>query len=142
MPTYDTIVVPTDGSRPANRGLEHALAIAADNDADVHLVRIVDSGRYGEATALTSYEVALEKLEDEAASELESMAERARERGLTVECHCSRGTPHERIVELAEDVDADLVVMGKHGEGQAETPHLGSVADRVIRSTDRPVFTV
>ena len=142
MTTYDTIVVPTDGSRPASRGVDHALAIAADDGAEIHLVRIVDSGRYGEATALSSYEVALEKVETEMAAELEALADRVREGGLAVECHCSRGTPHERIVELAEDVDADLIVMGKHGEGQAETPHLGSVADRVIRSTDRPVFTV
>ena len=142
MTSYDTILIPTDGSRPAARGVEHGLALAADNDAEVHLVRIVDRGRYGEATALSNYELALEKLEERALADLEELADRARERGLTVDCHCSRGVPHERIVGLAEDLDADLVVMGKHGEGQAETPHLGSVADRVLRGTDRPVFTI
>ncbi|WIV67064.1 universal stress protein [Natrialbaceae archaeon AArc-T1-2] len=142
MPTYDTILIPTDGSRPAERGVEHGLSIAADNDADVHFVHIIDKIRHGDTPALSNYELTLEDAEDEALADLEALAERAREHDLDTEVHCRRGMPHEEIVTVADAVDADLVVMGKHGEGEAELPHIGSVADRVLRTCGCPVFTV
>lgn len=142
MPEYDTILIPTDGSPPAERGIEHGLSLAADSNSEVHFVTIVDKTRHGDTPALSNYELALEQAEDEALEDLDTLADRAREQGLTAEVHCRRGAPHEEIVTVAETVDADLVVMGKHGEGQSELPHIGSVADRVLRTCDCPVFTV
>ncbi|MFC4247020.1 universal stress protein [Natribaculum luteum] len=142
MTQYDVVLVPTDWSPPAERGVDHGLELAANNAADVHFVYVLDRTRYGDTPAISSYELALEEAEDQAIERLEELADRARDRGLTADVHCRRGTPHEEIVGLAETIDADLVVMGKHGEGQAETPHIGSVADRVLRTTERPVFTV
>lgn len=141
MTDYETILIPTDGSNPAERGIEHGLGIAEDNGAAVQFIRVIDEARYGKTPALSNYELALEEVETEAIAELQELVTRAEERGLTAETHCRRGSPHEAIVSYAEEIDADLIVMGKHGEGEAETPHIGSVADRVLRTADCPAFT-
>jgi nucleotide-binding universal stress UspA family protein len=142
MTNYETILIPTDGSKAAERGIEHGLGIAVDNRADVHFIQVVDESRYGKTPALSNYELALEEVENEIMAELQEIAERAENKGLNVETNCCRGVPHEKIVDHAEEIDADLVVMGKHGEGKAETPHVGSVADRVLRIASCPVLTV
>jgi len=61
---YDTILVPTDGSDPANRAVEHALALADRYDARVHALYCVETHRYGEP-ALSSTEIVLDQLEDQ-----------------------------------------------------------------------------
>lgn len=142
MVRYDTILIPTDGSPPAKRGIEHGLGIAKNNGAEVCFIQVVDRSRYGDTPALSSYELALEQIETEFKAGLQELVQQAETRGLRARYRCSRGFPHEEIVDYAEEVDADLIVMGKHGEGKAERPHLGSVADRVLRIADCPVFTV
>jgi len=53
----------------------------------------------------------------------------------------TRGLPHKEIVRYADAHDVDVIVMGRAGDGGTE-PHIGSVTDRVLRTTDRPVFPV
>ncbi|WP_181690966.1 universal stress protein [Natronomonas sp. LN261] len=142
MADYETILIPTDGSKAAERGIEHGLGIANDNDADVYFIRVIDESRYGKTPALSNYELALEEAEKEATAELDELVERAEKQRLdAVRAYC-RGTPHEEVVDYADEVDADLIVMGKHGRGSSETPYIGSVADRVLRTAHCPVFTV
>ncbi len=52
------------------------------------------------------------------------------------------GHTAERVLDLAEMVDADLVVLGRHGRGSVERLVVGSVATRVLRGTTRAVFVV
>ncbi|XVH31540.1 universal stress protein [Haloferacaceae archaeon DSL9] len=143
MVSYRKILIPTDWSRAADRGVEHGLDLAADNDSEVHFVHIVDE-RYGSTPALSSFELALEDAESKATERLDTLVARARRDGLSTEirCHCERGVPSEEIVAIADSVGADLIVMGKHGQGQSELPHIGKTSDRVLRTAKQPVFTV
>ena len=52
------------------------------------------------------------------------------------------GHPVTQITRLAEENDADLIVMGTHGRGMAAHMLLGSVAERLVRSAPCPVLTV
>ena len=53
-----------------------------------------------------------------------------------------RGDPHETIIEYADDVDADVIVMGTHGRTGLDRRVLGSVTERTVRLSDVPVLTV
>ncbi|MEF8807660.1 universal stress protein [Natronomonas sp.] len=140
-PTYETVVVPTDGSEPAQRGIDHGLEIAADNDATVHFVHVMDES-YTERPGIKEYEVSIEEMRNEALGELERLKRAAEDHGLDAVVYCTTGTPHEEITAYADRVGADLIVMGKRGKGSADTPHVGRIADRVLRTADIPVFTV
>lgn len=54
-------------------------------------------------------------------------------------CH---GRPEEEITDYADEVDADVVVMGFQGQSHTRTDHMGSVAQRMLQTTDRAVLTV
>ncbi|APW98480.1 universal stress protein [Halobiforma lacisalsi AJ5] len=137
---YDTILVPTDGSDPANRAVEHALTLADRYDADVHALYCVETHRYGEP-ALSSAEIVLTRLEEQGQAMLEELADRADNVGIECESTVCHGRPWEEVRKKAEELDADLVVIGFQGQSHERTGKIGSVAERVVRTADRPVLT-
>lgn len=138
---YGDVLVPTDGSAGAERGVEHALSLAATHDATLHVLSVVDTGRYGETPALSDLELVFDDRHREAEARVAAVADRARERGLDVETAVRRGHPHEEIADYAAD-HADVVVMGVHGTTDGVQPHAGRVTRRVVRTCDAPVVTV
>jgi nucleotide-binding universal stress UspA family protein len=139
---YDTVLVPTDGSEQAARGVEQGVDLAEKYDAAVVCLYVVDERRYGRTPALGSTEAEHAKLEDEAAEMVGEIADRVADRGLEVDCECQRGLPWEEIVGLAEQRGVDLIVMGRRGATDDRRTPLGSVTDRVMRRTDVPVQAV
>ncbi|ELY58703.1 universal stress protein [Natronolimnohabitans innermongolicus] len=137
---YETILVPTDGSDPANRAVEHALAIAERYGADVHALYCVETHRYGEP-ALSSAELVLDRLEDQGAAMLDELGSRVDNVGLEYGSTVCHGRPWEEIRETADEVGADLIVLGFQGQSHERPGKIGSVAERVVRYTDRPVLT-
>ena len=137
---YDTILVPTDGSDPANRAVEHALELADKYDADVHAMYCVETHRYGEP-ALSSAEIVLDNLEDRGAAMLEKIADRADNAGIDCSWNVCHGSPWEEVRGKAAELDADLIVIGYQGQSHTRTDRIGSVAERIVRTADRPVLT-
>ncbi|MFC6989766.1 universal stress protein [Haloplanus sp. GCM10025708] len=139
---YDEILIPTDGSEGAERGVEHGLDIAEKYDADVHTLYVVDETTYGETPALSSEELYLEQIRESGRDVVDDVVDRAEDRSLDATGVVERGDPYERITDYADDRDVDLIVMGVHGTGAHGQPHIGPVTDRVLRTTDVPVFPV
>ncbi len=137
---YDMILVPTDGSDRANRAVEYALDLADTYDADVHAMYCVETHRYGEP-ALSSTEIVLDNLEDQGAAMLEKIADQADNAGIGCTWNVCHGRPWEAVREKAAQLDADLIVIGGQGQGHNRTNRIGSVAERIVRTTDRPVLT-
>lgn len=120
---FDTVVVATDGSASGERAVATAVELAADFDAAVHALSVVD----GEVTARDRARAALDAVESLADGEV---VRTVRE-----------GDPAAEIRAYAEAVDADLVAMGTRGRG-GDSFHLGSVAERVVEGCPVPVLTV
>ena len=137
---YDTILVPTDGSDPANRAVEHALELAEKYDARVHAMYCVETHRYGEP-ALSSAEIVLDRLEDRGAAMLDELADRAENVGVECSTNVCHGRPWEAVQAKGDELDADLIVIGFQGHGHERTARIGSVAERVVRTANRPVLT-
>jgi nucleotide-binding universal stress UspA family protein len=136
---YERILFPTDGSEGAGDAFEHALDIAAANDATVVVLNVADTTR--DSVVRVGNEV-LDALVSEGERVVEETAERARERGVAVETETLQGSPAETIADYAEARGVDLVVMPTHGRQGLERLFLGSVTERVVRSATVPVLTV
>lgn len=134
---YDTVLVPYDGSDGANRAVEHAFDLAEQYGATVHALFVVDTHRYGEP-ALSTTELVVDEVTEEGQEMLNRLAERADNEGIEMVTRCCHGHPHTEILDYADEVDADLVLMGY--QGQSNRNHLGSTVDRVVRSGQRPVL--
>lgn len=140
---YDTILVPTDGSENAEAAAEHAVGLAEAFDATVRVLNVVDAaalvGGMDEFDAGPEVERALESAGEGAVGTVAGMASEA---GLDVTTEVLTGRPHRSIADYAAEVGADLIAMGTHGRTGLERLLLGSVAERVVRTSSVPVLTV
>jgi nucleotide-binding universal stress UspA family protein len=139
---YDAILVPTDGSTGTARTLDHALSIAADNEATLYVLYVLDNRQYRAAAPETKEEV-IGSLREEGERALEDAAVRARDAGVEVVTELRQGIPHKDIIEYADEADIDLIAMGTHGRtARDRIATLGSVTQRVVQNADRPVLVV
>jgi nucleotide-binding universal stress UspA family protein len=139
---YDRILVPTDGSSGTAKTLDHACAIASDNDATLHALYVVDRRLFLAAEDDTKDDVRA-SLENEGDTALDEARARADDAGVEVVTERREGIPHRTIVDYAAEIDADLVAMGTHGRtGRDRLAALGSVTERVVETADRPVLVV
>lgn len=136
---YDTVLVATDGSGPATRAVTHALEQAERSDAELHAIYVVDTARYAEP-ALSSAELATNEMEEWGQQELDEVAERAESLGIEVLTRSCHGRPYIEIVEYADTIDADLIVVGYQGHSHSDPGQIGSVTDRVVANAGRPVL--
>ena len=139
---FRSILVPTDGSRSARRAVEYALDLARHYDAIVHVLYVVDVP--GGTEPITDFRTAslLERREAEGRQATAAAVTQAEELGVPVVSAVRTGTPSETILSYAEEVDADLIVMGTQGRSGLVQHLLGGVADRVVRTARRPVLLV
>lgn len=137
---YQTIVHPTDGSACSTRGLDHAISLAKRYDAELHLLYVVQDAKIPDIDEQTSL---IDNLMNAGETVLESAGSRAREADLYhFSTHIRRGIAHRRILELVDDRDADLLVMGTHGRSGIDRFLLGSTTERVFRRASVPILAV
>jgi len=141
----DRIVVPIDFSIASRQALAAARELAAVHDSRIDLIHVVEppiypqyyEPLYQQAEEYTFPQMAV-KVED-------GLASFAREvEGPVVEMHLEvlEGTAAERIVEYANDERADLVVIATEGLTGLERFLLGSVTEKVVRTSECPVLTL
>lgn len=136
---YDDILVPSDGSEGVQRAIEEGIDLAALTDATVHALFVVDTRDYAPLpdAEWVTIEGALREGGEEA---VEAVSDRARAAGVDARTAIRAGTPHAEILAYADEHDVDLLVMGTHGQTGLDRVLLGSVTDKVVRQTERPVL--
>ncbi|WP_226479101.1 universal stress protein [Natrinema amylolyticum] len=133
------LLVPTDGSDAATAALEHALDIAADRDATVHLLYVADTNEPSLTRLGTEVVDVLEREGDEI---LDDAAAMAADRDVSVTTDVVQGDPRTVIADYATADEFDLVVMGAHGRRGISEYVLGSTTDCVVNQCSVPVVTV
>jgi nucleotide-binding universal stress UspA family protein len=131
---YERILIPTDGSPGANAAVEHGISIAERLGAAVRVLCVIEGQRGLPALG--------DPLRDEAREVVEGVAEHASDRDVSLTTHAQPGAPHEVINNFVTAHGIDLVTMGTHGRSGLRRHLLGSVAERVLRTSDAPVLTV
>ncbi|ELZ42418.1 UspA domain protein [Halorubrum saccharovorum DSM 1137] len=135
---YRNVLVPTDGSERAGDALDRALTFADRAGATVHVLSVVDVGVIGHegyAGVDTLVEGAEETVAEAAAT--------AEEAGVDTVETVEVGSSAARGIQAYVDGNAiDLVVMGTQGRTGIERYLLGSVAERIVRTSPVPVLTV
>jgi nucleotide-binding universal stress UspA family protein len=126
---YQVIVVGTDGSARAAVAVHKALELAQLTGATVHAVNAMHVSTVFEDPH--SAQLVMDEMRNHANGIGEQVLEDARRHGVTVEFHSATGEPAEALVELAERLNADLVVVGNRGMSGMKRFVLGSVPNRV-----------
>jgi nucleotide-binding universal stress UspA family protein len=139
---YERILIPTDGSECADSAVDHAIDIATQYDAELHVLSVVDTRDMSHSAPAISPQQVEQTLRERAESVVESVAERAADAGVETVTAVEPGVPDDVVVEYAADHDCDLVVMGTHGRTGLQRYLLGSVTERTVRRSSVPVLTV
>jgi nucleotide-binding universal stress UspA family protein len=137
---YSDILVPTDGSDASAVALDHALRLASQYDARVHGLYVVDWEPYGLVEEGKS--IVVDRLHDEGAAAVASVEEAAESAGVAARTSVVERDVHRHIVDYADEEGIDLIVMGTHGRRGLDRLILGSVTERVVRSSPVPVLTM
>ena len=137
-----SLLLPTDGSDPAEAAARRGLDLAARLGATVHILSAADTDVAGGLLPLDDPDDITDQLLDRADDNCASIATEAADRGLDVVTVTREGTPAGEIVEYTADNDIDMIVMGTQGRGGFERLVVGSVADSVVRKAPVPVMTV
>jgi len=138
---YETVLVPTDGSRAARNAAENAIRIAKRHDSTIHALYVMDMGDAGYVATPSDIRETRQRLESKGLEFTREIEELVEEAGVECVCEVRAGIAEETIVEYADEVGADLVVMGKRGRSDPDKPAFGSITNRVIGSTDTLVLT-
>jgi nucleotide-binding universal stress UspA family protein len=143
LSTFPTrILLATDGSSHAELAAMKAVELAKSTGARLHVVAV---GRTFPAAVYDVYtEAWREDLRREAQEVLDAQVKKIEEAGGTVAiAHLKMNERRdEAIVHLAEEIDADLIVIGSRGFGGLKRALLGNVADSVVRHAHCPVLVV
>ncbi len=141
---YKRILVPLDGSELAEQVLPHVTELAQCTGAEIILLRVASLPVYDYLVPEPRWSNEIRQAaEQEALRYLERVSRGLRERGLTVKTsETTEGPVHEIILDLAHQLNVDLIAMSTHGRGGLARLVMGSVADQVIRHVTIPVLLV
>lgn len=140
MATVRKILVPTDFSAASRKALDYALGLGDQLAVEVHVLHTYEPPVYvlpegALAPGRPPEEVILEAARDQMAAFEEYYPDVASTR-------LRRGAPAKTILEVADELGADLIVMGTHGRRGLERMLLGSVTHRVVSTSHLPVVAV
>lgn len=157
---YSRILVPYDGSEPANRALEHAvsLAMADPGRPQVVLLHVIEdfpnyhfmdrparSIKTGEKTTVSRYLAEVHELMVESAAEVLAgkKDEIKRLRGYEIRTEIKSGHAADMIRKYAEEEKVDLVIIGNVGRtGMSRLRTLGSVSRAISERAPCPVMII
>jgi nucleotide-binding universal stress UspA family protein len=138
------ILVATDGSRDSALAVGKAASMVRVFGAELHVVHVVGVSQ--------AYSLADEDLVDTSFYEedfqgaqdlLEKEAKKIEEAGGSVtEIHLKTGEPDAEVVELAEEIGADLLLVGSRGRNPLGSPPIGSVSSSIATHAHCPVMVV
>ena len=141
--TLRRIMVTLDRSELAEQALPYALQVAKAFDAEILLYHIWDTSGY---TFDVSHDPAVERVMRDTFSYsqnyLVEMTHKLLSEGVRVQWQAESGNVANHILGAAEKQSVDLVVMSTHGLSGLGRWMLGSVADRVLRHSVKPVLLI
>ncbi|WP_321786279.1 universal stress protein [Burkholderia pyrrocinia] len=144
---YSNILVALDGSDTSSRALDAALTLASETGARLTPVYVVDFLVPAYDTYGYDPSILIDAFREEGLRVTDDAAKRMKARNVSGTPQISNVAPAgedipQRIVSLADEIGADLIVIGTHGRRGFRRLVLGSVAERVLRLARCPVLTI
>ncbi|MFQ5569557.1 MAG: universal stress protein [Rhodothermales bacterium] len=140
----NTLLVPVDFSKYARVALGHAKALGRLFNARLHLLHVIEDQLHPAFynTGIWSIYDVVPDIEEKAQAELERFFEETDGPEVEARFYVRQGHPAHEIVTFAQDQESSMIVMATHGLRGLEHFLLGSVAEKVVRRSSVPVFTV
>lgn len=144
MGEFKRILVPVDGSVTSERAAEKAVALALLSGGALDFLYVATIA--GSAAGLPGNQMdlppeVLEKIKSSENVVLKKILAKV-PKEIPVKTYCEAGKPRKVILEFAETLGSDIIVMGSRGLNPAETILIGSVSQHLIENAKCPVLVV
>jgi nucleotide-binding universal stress UspA family protein len=138
-----TILVPTDFGEPSEAALDYALELAKALKAEIIVMHAYEIPIMGFPDgALVATAELTSRILDGAKAGLDRQIKDHLGQGVLIRGVIKQGEAYRMVNETAEEVGADLIVMGTHGRRGIPRALIGSVAEKVVRTAKVPVLTI
>jgi nucleotide-binding universal stress UspA family protein len=157
IPRIKNILYATDLSKNSAYAFRYAVNSAQKHDAKIHILHVIEALPSAAEGLLTQF-MGEEKLRQMRKEAEEDMLRRIRERlrqfaerelkrdpktlKKVVSIDVVYGTPAAEILRKAEEMNADVVILGTHGKGLIRHAFLGSVSEQVLHRIRKPVYII
>lgn len=145
---YNKILIPTDGSESARKAILHAFELAEMSGADILGISVVETAYRGlwdddvnariEGVLRKEAENAIKSLEED----FRSMQEEGLLRETVMETRLLEGNPAQVILDVMDDEEIDLVVIGSSGKHGLDRILSGGITRKVLKSAETPILVV
>lgn len=132
------ILIPIDFSDNSIKALEYAIGLAGPKKYSITLVHVVEM--VYDFAAQTA--VAIDGMHQDARESLIKLIHKYDHTNIDFHSKTLEGTPSILLAKLAEEEDADLIIMGTHGVSGIKKVMLGSTAVEVVKESTKPVLLV
>ncbi len=139
--TLERILVPVDFSDCSLDALEYAALVAQQAKASLMLLHVLEPVSYGLDFTLGHIRTR-EQVRETWTKRLEELASSLKAIHVSVDSQLRGGLPADSILDSAQTLPCDLIVMGTHGRRGISHALSGSVAEAVLRKAHCPVLTV
>ena len=138
---YETILLATDGSSDADAALDHAIELASAGGGALHIISVVET-RTAYDNAIIDPEEVRENLHRDAREAVDHAESVATDAGVGCDTDILEGAPPDRILDYADEIDADVIVVGATGRSGFKRLILGGTAERLLDSSPIPVAVI
>jgi nucleotide-binding universal stress UspA family protein len=141
---YKKILLATDGSKCSNIAAEHAIKIAEQNNAELIVLAVTETYSVEKLPVEDLTRKVIQLFKEESEKALEDVKDMIEEKGYPIKFTLKNveGKAADSILQVAEDEDVDLIVVGVSGKHALERFVLGSVSEKVVRNARVPVLVV
>lgn len=137
---YENILVPTDGSKEAMKGAQHAVDLAAALDSTIHVLYVIEEG--GNPWLSESMDDQRDRATEYGDELTGRVADLCSDAGVDCVTQVDASPDvYEKINEYADENDVDVIIMGTGYRGKFGAL-LGSTAEKVVRTANVPVTTI
>ena len=144
MTRLSRILMATDFSNYSREALDYALYLAKKLGADLYLLHVMPPIYHPAMSSRIGPEVLkqIRSFEEEEHKKLVTLARNVSRKGMEVHPMFREGIPFREILKAADEISADLIVLGTQGRTGLDRFMIGSVAERVVRKSPCPVFVI
>ena len=137
-----TILIPVDGSEPAENAFRYGVGLAEENGATIVLLHVLDANETYYATNRVMLAGGmLDERKETAQRVMDQMKSQVPE-GITCKTVIAAGVPGETACRTEKEENADLIVVGNSGKGAISSFVMGSVSRYIIHHVHCPVLVV
>jgi|AntRauMinimDraft_3_1070383.scaffolds.fasta_scaffold00014_4 nucleotide-binding universal stress UspA family protein len=135
------VLVAYDGSKPAQKAVEHAFTTYPD--AEIVLLRVIEAADSSTEAGISIIQEMLREREEEISEEFPDEIDAiTSDPDVEFRTETVVGKPAREIVSFAEEHDIDHVIIGSHGRAGLSRILLGSVAEKIVRRAPMPVTVI